>query len=32
MGIDHGRLTYKFHGREFRLTDVEGVVIKKLVS
>src|SRR5262245_32704750 len=32
MGIDHTRLTYKFQGREFRLTDVEGVVVKKLVS
>ena len=32
MGIDHTRLTYKFQGREFRLTDVEGVVIKKLAS
>jgi len=30
MGIDHTRLTYKFQGREFRLTDVEGVVVKKL--
>jgi arylsulfatase A-like enzyme len=32
MGIDHTKLTYKFQGREFRLTDVEGVVVKKLVS
>jgi Protein of unknown function (DUF1501) len=32
MGIDHTRLTYKFQGREFRLTDVEGVVMKKPVS
>jgi len=32
MGIDHTRLTYKFQGREFRLTRVEGVVMKKLVS
>jgi uncharacterized protein (DUF1501 family) len=32
LGIDHTKLTYKFQGREFRLTDVEGVVVKKLVS
>jgi len=32
MGIDHGRLTYRFQGGEFRLTDIEGVVIIKLVS
>jgi len=28
--IDHTRLTYKFQWREFRLMDVEGVVVKKL--
>jgi uncharacterized protein DUF1501 len=32
MCIDHIRLTYKFQGREFRLTHVERVVMKKLVS
>jgi len=32
MGIDYIRLIYKFQGREFRLTDVGGVVIKKLAS
>jgi hypothetical protein len=32
MGIDHTRLTYKFQGREFRLTDVEGQLIKKLLA
>jgi len=32
MGIDRIRLNYKFQGGEFRLTDVEGVVIKKLAS
>jgi len=32
MGIDHIRLIYKFQGREFRLTDVEGVVMKKPAS
>ena len=32
MGIDHTRLTYKFQGRDFRLTDVEGTVVKKLLA
>jgi hypothetical protein len=32
MGLDHTRLTYKFQGREFRLTDVEGVVVKELLA
>jgi uncharacterized protein DUF1501 len=32
MGIDHTRLTYKFQEREFRLTDVEGVAVKKLLA
>ena len=30
MGIDHTRRTYKFQAREFTLTDVEGIVVKKL--
>jgi hypothetical protein len=32
MGIDHTRLTYRFQGREFRLTDVHGEVVKKLLA
>src|SRR5262249_44166761 len=32
MGLDHTKLTYKFQGREFRLTDIEGTVVKKLVA
>jgi hypothetical protein len=32
LGIDHKRLTYKFQGREFRLTDVGGNVIKKALA
>ncbi len=32
MGIDHTKLTYKFQGREFRLTDVSGNVIQKLLA
>jgi hypothetical protein len=32
LGIDHTRLTYKYQGRNFRLTDVRGKVIKDIVS
>ena len=32
LGIDHMRLTYKFQGREFRLTDVGGTVVKPLLA
>jgi hypothetical protein len=32
MGIDHTRLTYRFQGREFRLTDVHGELVKKLLG
>ncbi|WP_372721915.1 DUF1501 domain-containing protein [Novipirellula sp.] len=32
LGIDHQRLTYRYGGRDFRLTDVEGNVISELFS
>ncbi len=32
LGLDHERLTYRFQGRDFRLTDVEGKVVTKLLS
>ncbi|HEY7306962.1 MAG TPA: DUF1501 domain-containing protein [Bryobacteraceae bacterium] len=32
MGIDHTKLTYRFQGRDFRLTDVSGNVVKQLLS
>ena len=32
LGIDHKRLTYKFQGRDFRLTDVHGNVNEKLLA
>ncbi len=32
MGLDHLKLTYKFQGRDFRLTDVSGEVVKKLLA
>ncbi len=31
LGIDHERLTYKFQGRRYRLTDVHGKVVKELL-
>ncbi len=31
LGIDHTRLTYKYQGRHFRLTDVAGEVVKPLL-
>ncbi len=32
LGFDHTRLTYRFQGRDFRLTDVSGNVVKKLLA
>jgi hypothetical protein len=32
MGIDHKKLTYKHQGRDFRLTDVHGHVVKKALA
>jgi hypothetical protein len=32
LGIDHERLTYKFQGRYFRLTDVHGHIIKDILA
>ncbi|MDE0864833.1 MAG: DUF1501 domain-containing protein [Rubripirellula sp.] len=32
FGLDHKRLTYRFQGRDFRLTDVSGNVVKQLVE
>ena len=31
MGINHERLTYRYQGRRFRLTDVHGHVVKDLL-
>jgi hypothetical protein len=31
LGIDHERLTYRFQGRDFRLTDVHGTVVKDIL-
>jgi hypothetical protein len=32
LGIDHKRLTFKFQGRDFRLTDVHGEVVKPILA
>lgn len=32
LGFDHTQLTYRFQGRDFRLTDVAGDVVKKLLA
>jgi hypothetical protein len=32
LGIDHTRLTYKFQGRHFRLTDIAGNVVKPILA
>jgi hypothetical protein len=32
LGIDHMRLTYRFGGRDFRLTDVAGNVVRELLA
>ncbi len=31
MGIDHTNLTYRFNGRDFRLTDVEGEILREIL-
>jgi hypothetical protein len=32
LGFDHTRLTYRFQGRDFRLTDVSGEIVKGLLG
>ena len=32
MGIDHERLTYRYSGRDFRLTDVHGRIVKEIIA
>ena len=32
LGVDHTRLTYRFQGRDFRLTDVHGNVVRSILS
>ena len=32
MGLDHERLTYRYGGRDYRLTDVHGQVVRAIVA
>ena len=32
MGVEHTRLTYRYQGRDFRLTDIHGEVVKPLLA
>lgn len=32
LGFDHKQLTYRFSGRDFRLTDVHGQVVKEILT
>lgn len=32
LGLDHERLTYRYSGRDFRLTDVSGTVVKEIMA
>ncbi len=32
LGLDHTKLTHRFQGRDFRLTDVSGNVVTKLLA
>jgi hypothetical protein len=32
LGFDHTKLTYRFQGRDFRLTDVHGEIVRKLLA
>jgi hypothetical protein len=32
MGVEHTRLTYRYQGRDFRLNDIHGEFVKKLLA
>ena len=32
LGLDHTKLTYRFQGRDYRLTDVSGKVVKEILA
>ena len=32
LGIDHTKLTYRYSGRDFRLTDVAGNVVRDIIA
>jgi hypothetical protein len=31
LGIDHGRSTFRYSGRDFRLTDAQGEVVRDIL-
>jgi hypothetical protein len=32
LGLDHKRLTFRFQGRDYRLTDIHGALLHKLMA
>jgi len=32
LGVDHLKLTYRYQGRDFRLTDISGEVVKNILT
>ena len=32
LGMDHEQLTYRFQGRQFRLTDVHGEIVEDIIA
>ena len=32
LGLDHTKLTYRYSGRDFRLTDVHGQVVREIIA
>jgi hypothetical protein len=32
LGLDHLKLTYRFQGRDYRLTDVHGNLVKEILA
>jgi hypothetical protein len=32
LGLDHEKLTFRYTGRDFRLTDVSGRVVREIIS
>jgi arylsulfatase A-like enzyme len=32
LGVEHERLTYRFQGRDYRLTDIHGKVVKQVLA
>jgi hypothetical protein len=32
LGIDHTRLVYRYGGRDYRLTDVHGDIVQKIIA